>query len=161
MAGPAVLPAVLVLGEEAALAALALLPLSLNGAILVDLEQLEELQLLLLARVRDPLLSGVRLLLPLLLLATAEAEDKVKGRVLLDRVVLEGVAVLELLASEDEALLVGWDALLVLDLRLHVLDAVCRLHLEGDVLPRESFHEDLHRKGLAKPPMLLKKSVGR
>jgi hypothetical protein len=33
--------------------------------------------------------------------------------------------------------------LLVLNLRLHVLDGVRRLHLEGDSLPRQSLDEDL------------------
>jgi len=51
----------------------------------------------------------------------AQAEDEVEGRLLLDVVVREGAAVLELLAGKDEALLVGRDALLVLDLRLHLL----------------------------------------
>ena len=64
--------------------------------------------------------------------------------VLLDGVVLEGVAVLELLACEDQALLVWWDAFLVLDLGLDVLDPVCWLDLEGDVLACEGLHEDLH-----------------
>ena len=53
---------------------------------------------------------------------------------LLDVVVGKGAAVLQLLASEDEALLVGGDALLVLDLGLDVVDGVGRLHLEGDGL---------------------------
>jgi len=44
-------------------------------------------------------------------------------RVLLqDVIVREGAAVLELLARKDQALLVGRDALLVLDLGLDVLD---------------------------------------
>jgi hypothetical protein len=42
----------------------------------------------------------------------------------LDVVAGNGAAVLELLALEDEALLVGGDALLVLDLRLHGADGV-------------------------------------
>ena len=51
---------------------------------------------------------------------------------------------LELLASEDQALLVG-DALLVLDLGLDVVDGVGRLDLEsdglaGEVLPRSAYH---------------------
>ena len=49
-------------------------------------------------------------------------------------VVLESPAVLELLAREDQALLVGGDALLVLDLGLHVVNRVGRLDLEGDGL---------------------------
>ena len=65
-------------------------------------------------------------------------------RLLLDVVVGERAAVLELLAGEDEALLVRRDALLVLDLLLHVLDRVRRLHVESDGLARESLDEDLH-----------------
>jgi hypothetical protein len=34
--------------------------------------------------------------------------------------------------------------LLVLDLLLHILDGVGRLHLEGDRLAREGLHKDLH-----------------
>ena len=45
-------------------------------------------------------------------------------RFLLDVVIGERATILELLASEDEALLVGWDALLVLDLGLYVVNAV-------------------------------------
>eukprot|EP01106_Pelomyxa_sp_JSP_P009791 TRINITY_DN265_c0_g1_i21.p1 TRINITY_DN265_c0_g1~~TRINITY_DN265_c0_g1_i21.p1 ORF type:complete len:127 (+),score=19.94 TRINITY_DN265_c0_g1_i21:246-626(+) len=66
--------------------------------------------------------------------ATAQAQDQVKRRLLLDVVVSEGAAILELLAGEDEALLVRGDALLVLDLLLHVLDAVRRLDLKCDGL---------------------------
>ena len=45
-------------------------------------------------------------------------------RLLLDIVVRKGAAVLELLAGEDEAVLVRRDALLVLGLCLDVLDGV-------------------------------------
>ena len=60
-----------------------------------------------------------------------------EGRLLLDVVVREGAAVLELLAGENEALLVRRNALLVLDLRLDVVDRVRRLDLESDGLARE------------------------
>merc|ERR1711988_1857315 len=76
--------------------------------------------------------------------ATAQTEHKVKGRLLLDVVVRKGAAVLELLARKDQALLVRRDALLVLDLLLHVLDRVRRLHIKGDGLAREGLDEDLH-----------------
>ena len=56
--------------------------------------------------------------------ASSKSEHQVEGGFLLDVVVREGSAVLELLSSEDESLLVGWDALLVLDLGFHVLDRV-------------------------------------
>ena len=147
MAGAAVLPSVLMLGHEGALAVLAFLPLWLNGAVLVDLEQLEQLHLLLLASVWDALLGGEGLLLPLLLLTTTETKHKVQGRVLLDRVVLESVAILQLLAGEDQALLVWWDTFLVLDLGLDVLDSICWLDLKRNVLPCQSLNENLHQKG--------------
>ena len=67
-----------------------------------------------------------------------------EGRLLLDVVVRKGSAVLELLTSEDESLLIWWDALLVLDLGLHVLDGVSWLHIEGDGLTGEGLDEDLH-----------------
>merc|ERR1712039_493328 len=79
-----------------------------------------------------------------LLAASTKTEDEVESRFLLDVVVGEGTAVLELLAGEDEALLVGRDALLVLDLLLHILDRVRALDLEGDRLTRKRLDEDLH-----------------
>ena len=51
---------------------------------------------------------GVGLFLTLLS-TTTETEDQVEGRLLLDVVVAEGAAVLELLAGEDQALLVRGD----------------------------------------------------
>ena len=147
MAASAIEPSVLVLGHEGALAVLALLPLWINSSILIDLEQLEQLHLLLLAGVWDTLLGSERLLLPLLLLTTTETKHKVQGRVLLDRVVLESVAILQLLAGEDQALLVWWDTFLVLDLSLDVLDSICWLNLKRNVLPCQSLNENLHQKG--------------
>ena len=67
-----------------------------------------------------------------------------EGALLLDIVVGEGASVLQLFPSEDETLLVGRDALLVLDLGLHVLDGVGRLYLKGDGLASQGFDEDLH-----------------
>jgi len=67
-----------------------------------------------------------------------------EGGLLLDIVVSKGSAILQLLASEDQSLLVRGDALLVLDLGLHVVNGVGALHLKGDGLPSEGLHEDLH-----------------
>ena len=50
-------------------------------------------------------------LLLALLGTTTEAEHKVEGGLLLDVVVAERAAVLELLAGEDQALLVGGDTM--------------------------------------------------
>ena len=49
-----------------------------------------------------------------------------------------------MLAGEDEALLIWGDALLVLDLCLHVLNSVGWLNIEGNRLASESLDEDLH-----------------
>merc|ERR1711998_611203 len=76
--------------------------------------------------------------------AAAEAKHEVEGRLLLDVVVRKRAAVLELLAREDEALLIRRDALLGLDLLLHVVDRVRRLDVERDGLAREGLDEDLH-----------------
>ena len=66
--------------------------------------------------------------------ATAEAKHQVQSGLLLDVVVRKSTAVLELLAREDQTLLVGGDAFLVLDLGLHVVDRVRRLHIQGNGL---------------------------
>jgi hypothetical protein len=68
----------------------------------------------------------------------------VQGRLLLNVIVCDGAAVLEALACEDEALLVGGDALLVLDLGFNLLDGVCRLYVDGDRAASECLDEYLH-----------------
>lgn len=66
--------------------------------------------------------------------STTQTENQVKGRFLLDIVIGEGTAVLKLLSSEDQALLVGRDSFLVLNLGLNVVDSVAGLDLKGDGL---------------------------
>merc|ERR1711988_2077989 len=67
-----------------------------------------------------------------------------ESRLLLDVVIREGSAVLELLSGEDESLLVWGNTLLVLDLGLDVLDGVCGLNIKSDGLTSQSLDEDLH-----------------
>ena len=83
-----------------------------------------------------------------------------KSRLLLDVVVAQSATILELLAGEDQALLVGGNAigprtvstvalhvsysyapLLVLDLGLDIVDGVRRLDLKGDGFAREAVNE--------------------
>merc|ERR1739838_613202 len=116
---------------------------TLDLAIAVNLVVLEHGELGLLALVLDLLGGGVDLLLPLLT-STTQAEHQVESRLLLDVVVGESAAILKLLAGEDETLLVRGNALLVLDLGLHIVDGVRRLHLKGDGLAREGLYENLH-----------------
>ena len=60
---------------------------------------------------------------------------------LLDVVVGKGAAVLQLLAREDQALLVRWNAFLVLNLGFDIVDCVARFDLEGDGLTRQGLDE--------------------
>ena len=76
--------------------------------------------------------------------STSESEDEMESGLLLDVVVAEGSAVLELLTSEDESLLIWRDTLLVLDLGLNVLDGVSWLNIKGDGLTSEGLNENLH-----------------
>ena len=78
------------------------------------------------------------------------------GAKVLDVVVGERAAVLELLAREDEALLIRRNALLVLNLLLHVLDRVAGLDIERDGLARQSLDEDLHGAGAMVLSLLLR-----
>jgi len=77
---------------------------------------------------------------------TTQAENQMKGRLLLDIVIRKGSSVLELLSSEDQTLLIRGDSLLVLNLGLDVIDSVRGLDIEGDGLTREGLDEDLHTK---------------
>ena len=122
-----------------------LAPQSLNLAITINLVVLEHGHLDLLALVLDLLGCGVHLLLALLG-STTQTKHQVQGRLLLDVVVGKSAAVFELLAGEDQALLVGWDALLVLDLGLDIVDCIGRFYLEGDRLARNCAAEVSHPK---------------
>ena len=76
-----------------------------------------------------------------------------EGRLLLNVVVRESAAILELLSGENQTLLIGRDALLVLNLGLHVVNGIGRLNLEGDGLACEGLNKDLHTTAEAKDEM--------
>merc|ERR1719498_2119642 len=63
---------------------------------------------------------------------------------LLDVVIRKRPTVLQLLPREDEALLVGRDSFLVLDLRLNVIDRVRGLDVKRDRFTSQGLHENLH-----------------
>merc|ERR1719387_1661122 len=75
---------------------------------------------------------------------TAEAQHEVERRLLLDIIIRQGPAVLELLAGKDQPLLIGRDSFLVLDFGLHIVDRIARFYVQRDSLSCESLHEDLH-----------------
>merc|ERR1711962_1209817 len=63
---------------------------------------------------------------------------------LLDVIIGQSSSVFELFSCEDQPLLIWRDALLVLDLGLHVLNGIGWFHLEGDGFTGQCLHKDLH-----------------
>ena len=66
-----------------------------------------------------------------------------KGGLLLDVVVRQGTAILELLSGKDKTLLIRGDTFLILDLGLDVVNGIAGLDIQGDGLTRKSLYEDL------------------
>merc|ERR1712168_1386598 len=75
---------------------------------------------------------------------TAETQNQMSGRLLLDVVIGQGATVLQLLAGKDKPLLIGRNTLFVLDLGLDVFNAVRWLHFQRDGLPGQGFDKNLH-----------------
>ena len=67
-----------------------------------------------------------------------------EGRFLLNVVIRKGAAIFQLLAGEDQTLLVWGNAFFVLDFSLDVLDGVGRLNFQSDGFAGERLDEDLH-----------------
>lgn len=67
-----------------------------------------------------------------------------KGAFLGYVVVSQGTTILQLLAREDQTLLIRGDPFLVLNFGLDVLNGVRTLNLESDGLAGQSLHKDLH-----------------
>lgn len=74
---------------------------------------------------------------------TTEMEDQVKGGLILDDVLGEGVTILELSASKCEAILVQGDTFLHLNIGLDVINDIRRLNLESDRLAGGGLYKDL------------------
>merc|ERR1719360_271604 len=105
-------------------------------AVIIDLVVLEDSKL--------DLLGGGVILLLTLLATTSQPEDQVKGGLLLDIIIRQGASIFQLLASEDQSLLVRGNSLLILNLGLHILDGIAGLNLKGDCFARQSLDENLH-----------------
>jgi len=74
----------------------------------------------------------------------------VEGRLLLDVVIGQSSAILKLLPSKDEALLIRWNAFLVLNFSLHIGDGIRRLDIQSNSLSSKSLDEDLHASSQTK-----------
>jgi hypothetical protein len=112
-------------------------------AIFVHLVVFQHGKLHFLSLVFDFLRCRVVLLLALLATAT-KSEHQMEGGFFLDVVVAQRAPVFELLAGENQTLLVWWDSLLVLDFRFDIIDGVTRLNLKSDGLACECLDENLH-----------------
>jgi len=88
--------------------------------------------------------------MPIDLKATSKAKHQVKSALLLDVVIREGAAILELFASKDQTLLVRGDPLLILDFLLDSLNCVRALNFQSDSLSGEGLDEDLHSSAKTK-----------
>ena len=75
--------------------------------------------------------------------SSTKTKHQMESGLLLDVVVREGTAVLELLSSENQTLLIRWNSFLVLDLGLDVLDRVGSLNIKGDGLSGKGLDENL------------------
>ena len=69
-----------------------------------------------------------------------------QGGLLLNVVVRQRTTIFELLAGEDQTLLVRRNAFLVLDLRLDIIDCVAGLNFESDSLASEGLDDLKERK---------------
>lgn len=94
-----------------------------NFAIFIHLIVLQYSQLHLLSLMLILLGGGVRLLLPFLS-TTTKSQHQMKGGLLLDVVVRQSTAIFQLLASEDQPLLIRRNSFLILDLGLDILYSV-------------------------------------
>ena len=66
-----------------------------------------------------------------------------QGGFLLDVVITQGAAIFQLLAGENETLLIGRDSLLVLNLGLDIIDRIGGFDVQGNGLAGKSLDENL------------------
>jgi len=144
MATTAVLTVTLVSSHESVAARSNALPAQTSDlAISINLVVVKNGKLHVLMLVGNTLGGCVDLLL-VLLTTTKKTKNKMEGALLLDVVVSKSVTILQLLTGKDKTLLIRGNTFLILDLSLHIVDAVSGLHLKGDSLTRQGLHENLH-----------------
>ena len=73
-----------------------------------------------------------------------QAQHEVKSWLPLYVVISECAAIFQPLACKDEALLVWWDSLFVLDFGSYIFNRVTSLNFESDGFTSVSLHEDMH-----------------
>jgi len=76
--------------------------------------------------------------------SSSETKHQMESGFLLDVVVRQSSAILQLLSSKDETLLVWRNSFLVLNLGLNIFNGVASLNFKGDGLSSQGFDKDLH-----------------
>ena len=76
--------------------------------------------------------------------SSTQTKDQVKSRFLLDIVITQSSAVLQLLSGKNQTLLIRRNSFLVLNLGLDIVDSVTWLDVQSDGLSREGLYKDLH-----------------
>ena len=76
--------------------------------------------------------------------AASQSQDQMQSGFLLNVVITERAAVLELFAGKNQALLIGRNALLVLNFSFHIVNGVAGFDIERDCFTREGLDENLH-----------------
>jgi len=76
--------------------------------------------------------------------AATKTQHQVQSGLFLNIVVRQCTSVFELLAGENQSLLIRRNSLLVLDLGLDVIDCIGRLNIERNSLARQGLYENLH-----------------
>ena len=75
------------------------------------------------------------------LLTTSQSKYKMQSTLLLDIIIRECTAILQLFPSKNQSLLVRWNSLLILNLTLDVINGIRRFHFKRDRFARQGFHE--------------------
>jgi len=76
--------------------------------------------------------------------STSETKNQMESRLLLNVVVWESSAILKLLASKDETLLIWRNSFLILDLSFYILNSVWWFYFQGDGFTGQGLHKYLH-----------------
>merc|ERR1712232_1503409 len=80
----------------------------------------------------------------ILLTAFSEAQHQMQCALLLNVVIRQRATIFKLLACKNQPLLIWWNAFLVLNLSLDIVNGVTCLHIQSDGLASQSLHKDLH-----------------
>jgi hypothetical protein len=82
-----------------------------------------------------------------LTMSASQTQHQMQGGFLLNIVIAQCTTILELFASKNQALLIGRNAFLVLNLGLDIVNRIGRFHIQRDGLARERLDENLGKFG--------------